>query len=285
MKQFYLKSLVSALLCMMSVSASAYDVQIDGIYYNLDWENKTAEVTYKEYDYLSAYNYYSDYSGDVVIPSEITIGPLLPNDSRKTISTYDDGINTFRVTSIGDCAFCNDSNLISVTIPSSVISIGYLAFYDDLNLISVTIPSSVTSIGSQAFFGCKGMKKVIVPDIAAWCGILFYDVTSNPLCYAQHLYSDENTEITNLVIPDGMTTIGYYTFAGCVGLTSVTIPSSVTYINDRAFEGCSFTDIKVHVTDLSAFCNNCVIPAFMGTPIKLIDENGNEIKVLLFQTA
>ena len=143
------------------------------------------------------------------------------------------------VTSIGSHAFRNCSGLTSVTIPASVTSIGSEAFYSCSGLTSVTIPASVTSIGDWAFGSCSGLKKVIVKDIAAWCGISFSGSYSNPLNYAAHLYSDEDTEITNLVIPDGVTSIGSYAFDGCSGLTSVTIPASVTSIGSSAFEDCS----------------------------------------------
>ena len=76
-------------------------------------------------------------------------------------------------------------------------------------------------------------------DIAAWCGIKFGDSEANPLRYAHHLYSDENTEITDLVIPNGVTNIGGYAFRECSSLTSVTIGNSVTSIGGCAFEGCS----------------------------------------------
>ena len=111
--------------------------------------------------------------------------------------------------------------------------------YGMKNLKSVTIPNSVTSIGEEAFYGCYGLKKVIVPDIKKWCSIKFGDFYSNPLEEASHLYSDENTEITKLVIPDGVTSIGDYAFSVCKALTSVTIPNSVTSIGKRAFYGCS----------------------------------------------
>lgn len=90
--------------------------------------------------------------------------------------------------------------------------IGERAFGNCSGLTSVTIPNSVTFIGRFAFENCSGLQKVIVPDIAAWCGISFGDYESNPLYYANHLYSDENTEITDLVIPNGVTNIKYYAF-------------------------------------------------------------------------
>jgi len=133
------------------------------------------------------------------------------------------------------------SNLKSVTIPNSVTSIGYSAFYGCSGLTSVTIPNSVTSIGSHAFSACSSLKKVIVPniDIKNWCSIKFDNYYANPLYYARHLYSDENTEITELVIPDDVTSIGALAFYWCSGLSSVIIPNSVTSIGYSAFYGCS----------------------------------------------
>ena len=167
-----------------------------------------------------------------------------------------------------------NTEIKNLVIPNSVTSIGQNAFSGCSGLTSVTIPNSVTSIGSNAFNGCSGLQKVIVNDIAAWCD------NANPLSYAHHLYSDENTEIKNLVIPNSVTSIGSSAFSGCSGLTSVTIPNSVTSIGDRAFYGCSGLK-KVFVNDIAAWCNI----SFGSNPLSyahhLYSDENTEIKDLV----
>ena len=134
------------------------------------------------------------------------------------------------------------SNLTSLTIGESVKTIPSSAFYNCLGLTSVTIPNSVTSIGSSAFSGCSGLTKVEISDIAAWCNISFGDYSANPLYYAHHLYQN-GKEVTNLVIPNSVTSIGDYAFSNCSGLTTVTIPNSVTSIGDYVFSECNLSEV------------------------------------------
>ena len=99
---------------------------------------------------------------------------------------------------------------------------------------------------------------VCVPNIEKWFNIEIGNglnpKNDSPLYYAHHLYSDENTEITKLVIPDGVTSIPNYVFSGCSGLTSVTIPNSVTTISFSAFQGCSgLTSITWNAKNYPAF--------------------------------
>ena len=141
------------------------------------------------------------------------------------------------VTLIGKSAFCECSSLASISIPNSVISIGESAFFKCSSLTSVTIPSSVTTIGSIAFSYCNKLSNVNIYDIVAWCNIDFGSEYSNPLIYAKHLFINKE-EITDLVIPDNVTTIKKYAFHNCAGLTSVSISNNVTSIGDQAFQNC-----------------------------------------------
>ena len=142
------------------------------------------------------------------------------------------------VTNIGPYAFDNCSSLVDVTIGNGVTNIGEHAFSWCSALTSVTIPSSVTSIGEWVFIGCDGLTSVHITDLDKWCGISFGSFHANPLYYAHDLYLND-VLITDLTIPNSVTSIGDFAFYVCNGLTSVTIPNSVTNIGEYAFSYCS----------------------------------------------
>ena len=167
----------------------------------------------------------------------------------------------------------------SVTIPESitydgteysVTSIGEYSFYNCKDMTSVTIPNSVTFIGDVAFSNCNGLTSLHISDIAAWCNIIFGGSgSSNPLYYAQHFYLNDE-EITELIIPNSVTSIGYLAFAYCKSLTSVTIPNSVTSMGDLTFGHCtgltsvtignSVTSIGEHAFDGCTGLTSVTIP-------------------------
>ncbi len=142
----------------------------------------------------------------------------------------------------------------SVTIPKTVtyrattydvVGISDNAFRKCQNMSSVSIPNSVSNVGSLAFADCSGLTSVIITDLAAWCGISFADSYSNPLYYSKLLYLN-GEKVTDLVVPNDVTSIGGYTFSGYSGLVSVELHEGVTSIGNSAFSGCTgLTSIKV----------------------------------------
>ena len=167
-------------------------------------------------------------------------------DNVKTIPAYAFGNCTGlqsvtigkSITSIGACAFRTCTGLTSVTIPDNVRSIDWNAFGKCTRLKSVTIGKGVKSIGEEAFLGCTGLKSVNISDLSAWIKIVFGDCYSNPLYYGAKLYINGKLA-TNIIIPDGITSIRDCAFSGYTGLKSVTIGKSVKNIGNRAFYACS----------------------------------------------
>jgi len=142
------------------------------------------------------------------------------------------------VMSIGDCAF-KWCGLDSISLPNSIISIGEDAFL--CNMTSISIPSSVKFIGNGAF-EYNSLSSVHITDLTEWCGITFSSsgilgYPSNPLSRQAHLFIN-GKEITNLIIPNTVTSINNGAFYGCGGLTSITIPNTVTSIGDMCFYNC-----------------------------------------------
>ena len=276
MKKLNLLFTALMLLCCVG-AAKAEEVTIDGIRYDVVTKAKQAKVISGD----------TKYSGDIVIPSEITHNRVTCSVTSIEHSAFYNcsgltsvvipnsvtsiGERAFRgctgltsieipnsVTSIGSEAFYNCTGLTSITIPNSVTSIGSEAFYNCTGLTSITIPNSVTSIGNNAFWGCIGLKEVHISDLESWCNISFDGSTANPLSCAKNLYLN-NELITELTIPKSVTSIGESAFFGCSGLTSITIPNSVTSIGSQAFEHCSgLTSIEIpnSVTNIGdhAFC-------------------------------
>ncbi|MBE6534545.1 MAG: leucine-rich repeat domain-containing protein, partial [Ruminococcaceae bacterium] len=157
-------------------------------------------------------------------------------------------------------------------------SIEAYAFAKCKGLEIIRIPDTIKSIGSAAFYECEGIKEVHISDIASWCNISFGDIDANPLFsyygYAKNLYLNENL-ITNLVIPNGVTSIPTSAFYCQSSLTSVTIPNSVTSIGDYAFSYCdNLTNVTIpdNVTSIGdsafSYCDNLTNVYYEGTPEK-----------------
>ena len=170
------------------------------------------------------------------------------------------------VTSIGGCAFYCCSGLTSVTISNGVTSIGNYAFSSCSGLTSVTIPDSVTSIGNYAFSGCRGLLSIVVDE-----GNANYSSVNGLLLSkdGKTLNIGVNGDVT---IPHGVTRIGRNAFYGCSGLTSVTIPDSVTDIEDSAFAQSGLTSVTIpnSVTKIGNYVFN-----YSASLMSIIVDEGN----------
>ena len=250
-----------------TIAINAYDVEINGIYYNLITKANAAEVTYGSKNYV----------GNIKIPETINHNGV-----------------TYTVKSIASSAFGLSKELTSVTIPNSVEEIGSMAFDGCENLSSVKLGNGLKTIQDWAFYQCKSLKSITFPDNIQTIGKRAFEYCSS-LTTVSLPYSVENlgenafAYCTNLVsasLPDAIMMvppyvfyncsnlknleigkysifIGKYAFSGCSSLKSVKLPELIVMIGERAFYKCTNLESLVIpdlVTDLFsysfAYCPN-----------------------------
>ena len=135
-------------------------------------------------------------------------------------------------------AFGNCSNLKRISLGPNIQALGHYAFYNCASLEELTLlrPLEVKYIAS---FGlCGSLTKINVPSLNVWLQCTF--LNHNPFVASGngHIYIN-GSEVTNIIIPNTITSINVHAFYNCKGVTSVTIPSSVTSVGQLAFYGCS----------------------------------------------
>ena len=205
MKKTIIKFVMAVLVALFSLNANAYDVEIDGIYYNLYSSLKTASV-------VSGNN---KYSGVVSIPSSFWYG----------------GIN-YSVTSIEANAFNECSGLTSLTIPKNIYNISYYAFTGCTGIKSINVASDNEFYTSHN--GCNAIIESASNTLILGCEntIIPNDVT----CIGRSAFNG-SVGLTSITIPNSVTKIDEYAFADCENLEEITIPSSVKVIGKEVLGG------------------------------------------------
>ena len=197
-------------------------------------------------------------SSKLRISSDGTIPKLFFFDEQsKTINDYTGSVTEVKIPSkingvdvrvVGYGAFMDCTELTSVEIPDGVISISINAFKNCPSLESIKIPESVSFIGSSAFGGTKYLENF--KDIDGF-------VIINDILYKYK----EQSNVTDVTIPDNINLICGNAFSDCPNIKNVTIPDGVTNIYDRAFENCiSLESVKVpdSVNNIGGFAfSNC----------------------------
>jgi hypothetical protein len=215
------------------------------------------------------------------------------------------------VTTIGNYAFTDCLNVVSVSIPLSVVRIGENAFSGCEKITSIIIPDNVSTIGDYAFGGCKGLLNVTlgksVESIGRYafngCDNIRSGASTDPVKegkrgnlswilkdgilsisgngampdYEPYRYPwiRHIFEISSILINNGVTHIGNSAFYGCQNAVSVSIPDSVNHIGANVFYNCTQLSTITLPPGLAELGDE----AFMGCPNLLEIKSLNPIPV------
>ena len=177
------------------------------------------------------------------------------NQSYKVVSAQGiedlvipDTCNDLPVTAIMEGAFLENSTLVSVTIPESVVIIEKRAFYGCTALSSVVLGSQVTEVGEEAFMNCSQLADLTIPEnsslitvgIAAFHGCLALKSVMLPDSVESigDAAFHECKSLEEVSLGNKITEIAPHLFQGCEALTEINIPESVNKIGDYAFDSC-----------------------------------------------
>ena len=157
------------------------------------------------------------------------------------------------VTDMGGWVFNECTNLQSVTLPGKITQINDGTFKECTSLLSIEIPDGVKTIGSYAFKNCSGLRSVIIPESVEKCYAVFEGctnlTTAGPIGGDYDIqfgwtasipkYAFKSVPLTNVKIPESITSIDEGAFANCEKLSSIVIPESVTDMRFGVFDGCT----------------------------------------------
>lgn len=177
------------------------------------------------------------------------------------------------VTTIGDGAFANCSELTSIEMPSSVSSMGSSSnqdlyfigvFRNCIKLASVRLSANIEQIYSATFFGCTSLTNLVIPEgikilggnglsgstvlfgIAGESGIENISLPNSIVQINKRCFSFMK-KLISINIPEGIAEISGHLFGYCVKLNTVTLPSTITSIDSHAFSDAASNGLSITI--------------------------------------
>ena len=181
-------------------------------------------------------------SGNSRYDSRDNCNSIIDTETNTLIVGCKNSVIPNSITSIGDSAFYDCSELTELTLPNSLTSIGDFAFHGCSGLTELALPNSLTIIGDSAFKDCSGLNELALPNSVTSIGqSAFYGCGG----------------LTELTLPNSLTKIGIYAFKGCTGLETITVGSGNSRYDSR--DNCN-SIIDTETNTLIVGCKNSVIP-------------------------
>ncbi len=203
------------------------------------------------------------------------------------------------ITTIPDSTFSGCIELKSISLPNTLKRIDSYAFKQCSSLLSIVLPDGLEHISGNAFYYCKFLTDITIPDSTTYIeadafiysgiysdsnredGVLYignhlidadtsisgnYTVKNGTVTIAESAF-ENCTELSGIVLPETLKTIGALAFHCCTALTDVVIPQSVTYLADKAFLECTNLTCATLYDNLEHFgCNVFLRSSSTDTP-------------------
>ena len=205
------------------------NVVVDGLAYTLDKTAKTAAVIPNSYydDNKEEHLLCAPYVGDIAVPETITV----------------EGVD-YTVTELSEKAF-DGADITSLTLPSSIKKLGYESISFCTELKKVNVPASVEEIAEGTFGFCVG-----ITDFTFEEGNNHFIMESNMLMTADkkrliHLFYAEDKDATlNVTLPSTITAIDEYALA-CRSVKEIKLHEGVEKIGQYAFSFALLSSIEI----------------------------------------
>lgn len=251
-----------AMLCA-SVSASAYDFEVDGIAYTIT-SLTGLTVSVEKLINVDLTKVYIPES--VEYKSKHLKVSAIENNAFKGCGKLNAINLPNTIVTIGSSAFENDSVLTIITLPESVEYIGSDAFSGCTSITTLNIPKGIEQISPKTFYGCKSLISIElnsnIKSIGAAAfknsGLQSITIPSSVTLLGESAFA--GTPIESILLPNGIevipkkcfsnclklsqvslssSTISSEAFRNCSALQQISLPENLTTIGDRAFEGCT----------------------------------------------
>lgn len=224
-KTFMIQAVLSA--CCIITSCSSDTMNGDKEYFT------RRQITYVQEDECKIF-FFDNEDGTTKVTYDHKYPIQINGDNQAKLTTYVGTVTipktfvvegktygkSYRVTSVDEMAFANNTTLTKLTLPESITAFGKGAFTNCSALTDINIPSTIQDIPSACFAQCKKMAAFTMPEQVKTIGNLAFANCANA---------------NKIELNEGITTIGERAFLGCSSIKEITLPSTVCKIGGNAF--------------------------------------------------
>mgnify|MGYP000316095058 FL=1 len=168
------------------------------------------------------------------------------------------------VTQIGEAAFVGCNSLKSIDLPESLLVIYNHAFSECSALESITFGSQLILLDERAFYRCGNLSEIKFAEKSSLVQIASYVFAECP-------------KLTQVVLPEGLVSLGIGAFNACTELSDVTMPQSLTTVGSGVFNGTKvFNDSLTDDGGNIVYADNWIVAVVNSAEITELSWSGVE---------